>query len=102
MRPRDSSELGEEGAAQASALELVDHRHRDLGNVRTASAVVARHADDSLLSARPVRRGDDREAVVVIDNSQAMREGIRHPLDGREEAEIDGALGHRGDRLVEE
>src|SRR5262245_45604293 len=65
--PPDPRELGEEEAAQAAALELVDHRHRDLRDVSAACTVVACHAYDSLLAARPVSRGDDGKPVVVVD-----------------------------------
>src|SRR2546426_951972 len=46
--------------------------------------------------------GDDRKAVVVVDDREAVGQRVRRPLDGREEPEIHSALGHRGDRLMEE
>jgi len=100
--PADASQACQQDAAQPAALELVDHRHRHLCHVGARGAVVARDADDSFRAGRSVGGGDQREPVVVVDDSEAVRERVGHPLDRREEPEVNGALGHRGHRLVEE
>ena len=77
---------------KAAMLELVDHGDSDLGDVRVNCAVVARHPDDPLFSTRPVRRGDERKSIVVVDDREPVCERIRKPFQGREESEVDGPL----------
>src|SRR5712692_5781726 len=94
MLERDLAQDGKQRAAQPAALELVDHRDGGLGG-----AVIAGDADDALLAAGLVRGGDDGEAVVVVDDGQAVGKGVRKALQRREESEIHGSLRHGRHRL---
>jgi hypothetical protein len=49
-----------------------------------------------------VRRGDQREAVVVVDDREPVCQRVRHALDRGEESEVDSALRHGSHRLVKQ
>src|SRR5438309_10405510 len=72
----------EKSAAQSTALELIDHGDRGLRDICIDGAVVAGNADDSFLAVVLARGGDKREAVVVVDDSQAVCQRVWEALKG--------------------
>src|SRR5712692_6956222 len=93
---------GQERAPQPTPLELVHHCDRRLGHVGADDAVVTGDPDDALLARRFVRRGDQGEAVLIVDHRQAVGERIGETLQGRKEAEVHRAFRHRRHRLDQE
>ena len=46
--------------------------------------------------------GDEREPVVVVDDREPVSQRVWQSFQRREEPEVHGAFGHRGDRFVEQ